>query len=98
MAKCRELKRCLDALPVEETEELDTSVIINPNARTLRSGTTIVQKEEEDQEGEEEELAIETETGTSLDPTEMVKKEPTSETSQVNEEVSVPVAEVQLNE
>lgn len=84
-------------MPVEETEELDTSVIINPNARTLRSGTTIVQQEEQDeeqggeQEEEQEELAIESETGTSLNPTETVKEEQTSETPQtpvVDEEVS----------
>lgn len=80
-------------MPVEETEELDTSVIINPNARTLRSGTTIVQQEEQDeeQEGEQEEMAIESETRTSLNPTETVKEELTSETPQtpvVDEEVS----------
>lgn len=80
-------------MPVEETEELDTSVIINPNARTLRSGTTIVQQEEQDEEqgGEQEELAIESETGTSLNPTETVKEEQTTETPQtpvVDEEVS----------
>lgn len=47
MAKCRELKRGREE-SVADQEELDPSVIINPNARTLRSGLTIVEKEEEE--------------------------------------------------
>lgn len=43
IAKCRELKKreSLSTRSSDEDLDLDTSVIINPNGRTLRSGTTI---------------------------------------------------------
>lgn len=41
LAKCRELKKSRERV-VSDEDDLDPSVIINPNGRTLRSGTTIV--------------------------------------------------------
>lgn len=45
LAKCRELKKSI-CQSSDDDLDLDTSVIINPNGRTLRSGTTIVQDED----------------------------------------------------
>lgn len=42
IAKCRQLRKKHDETE-DDTDELDTSLIINPNGRALRSGTTISQ-------------------------------------------------------
>lgn len=50
LAKCRALRRMVESS--DDSDELDTSVIINTKVRTLRSGTTIAHDEVSDEVGE----------------------------------------------